>query len=245
MFSFSTPQFSLMDQEKTAPRGQEITIEEKIARFSTCAELIPGVVVIHELINGIEEFKTVFMTSKGLKQLGVNTAQLRQMGSKFHDRFFNNEDMEGIRSRLQAMMKNKDPEETFTFFQQVKFHDREEWVWHVASICIFHQDEAGNPTHLITTAFPMDQMKHIPNKAERLLAENLFFKKNLQKFLSLGNRAKEVLRLVAMGKSSVEIARELNISVETVNTHRKNIKKKLKINNPYEFTEYAHAFDLI
>ncbi|NJW52522.1 helix-turn-helix transcriptional regulator [Salinimicrobium sp. CDJ15-91] len=88
-------------------------------------------------------------------------------------------------------------------------------------------------------------MKHIQNKAERLLAENKFFKENLGKFLSLGNRAKEVLRLVALGKSSGEIAHELNISTDTVNTHRKNIKKKLGISSTYEFTEYAHAYDLI
>lgn len=222
-----------------------MTVEEKIGQFAQCAELMPGVVIIHELVVEFQEFRTVFMTSKGLDQLGVNLNELKEMGSKYHERFFNNEDMEGFMCKLQRLMQNKDPEESFTFFQQVKFKDRDEWVWHVASIRIFHQDEDGNPTHLVTTAFPMDQMKHIPNKAERLLAENQFFKNNLQKFLSLGNRAKEVLRLVAMGKSSVEIAEELNISVETVNTHRKNIKKKLKINTTYEFTEYAHAFDLI
>jgi DNA-binding CsgD family transcriptional regulator len=47
-----------------------------------------------------------------------------------------------------------------------------------------------------------------------------------------------VLRLVALGKSSCEIADELFISIETVNTHRKLIKQKLGIS-------YAHAFDVI
>lgn len=234
-----------MDHNEQCSNPSKMTVEEKIGHFSACAELIPGVVIIHELIEEFQEFDTIFMTSNGLNQLGVSLKELREMGSKYHDRFFNNEDMEGFLNRLHQLMQNKDPEETFTFFQQVKFKNRDEWVWHVASIRIFHQDEEGNPTHLITTAFPMDKMKHIPNKAERLLAENQFFKKNLQKFLSLGTRAKEVLRLVALGKSSGEIAEELNISVETVNTHRKNIKKKLNITTNYEFTEYAHAYDLI
>ena len=119
------------------------------------------------------------------------------------------------------------------------------WVWHIASTRIFEQDEQKNPTHLVTVAFPVDQMKHIPHKAERLLSENQFFKDNLDKFLSLGEREKEVLRLVALGKSSAEIATEMSISIETVNTHRKNIKQKLTINNTYGFTEYAHAYDLI
>lgn len=221
----------------------EHNFEEKIEVFSACAELMPGVVIVHEL--GEKDFKTIFMSSRGLDQLGVTLKELSSMGSKYHDRFFNNEDMEDFMVKLRQMLENRDPNETFTFFQQVKFKDREEWVWHLGSTRIFHQATDGTPTHLVTVSFPVDRMKHIPNKAERLLAENQFFKDNLHKFLKLGNRAKEVLKLVALGKSSAEIADELNISVDTVNTHRKNIKKKLEISNNFEFAEYARAYDLI
>ncbi|WP_235942540.1 response regulator transcription factor [Salinimicrobium oceani] len=221
----------------------EKSFEEKLAAFSICAELMPGVVVIHEL--NPDSFQTVYMSSRGLEQLGVTLEALSEMGPKYHERFFNNEDMEDFMVKLRKLLQNRDPSETFTFFQQVKFKDREDWVWHIASIRIFHQNPEGVPTHVVTVAFPVNRMKHIQNKAERLLAENKFFKENLGKFLSLGNRAKEVLRLVALGKSSGEIAHELNISTDTVNTHRKNIKKKLGISSTYEFTEYAHAYDLI
>lgn len=220
------------------------TAEEKIQKLAPCADQLPGVVVIHEIVD-FSDFKTVFMSSKGLDQLGVSMNELSQMGSKYHERFFNNEDMEGFMIKLEKLLKERDPNETFTFFQQVKFKDRDEWVWHIGSIRIFHQDKEGNPTHTITVVFPVDQMKHIPNKAERLLAESTFFKNNLEKFHSLGDRAKEVLRLVALGHSSAEISEMLNITVDTVNTHRKIIKRKLGIQTSYEFTEYAHAFDLI
>lgn len=221
-----------------------ITAEEKIQQLALSADLLPGVVVVHDISN-LPEFKTVFMSARGLDQLGVNLHEISEMGNKYHERFFNNEDMEGFMGKLENLLQSKDPDETFTFFQQVKFRNKEEWVWHIGSIRIFHQGTAGNPTHLITMVFPVNQMKHIPNKAERLLAENLFFRDNMEKFESLGNRAKEVLKLVALGKSSAEISEELNITIDTVNTHRKIIKKKLGINNTYEFTEYAHAFDLI
>ena len=221
----------------------EQSIEQKLELFSECAELMPGVVVVHEL--GEKDFRTIFMSSRGLDQLGVSLQELSNMGSKYHDRFFNNEDMEEFMVKLRKLLQSKDPSETFTFFQQVKFKDREEWVWHIGSIKIFQQAPDGTPTHLVTVSFPVDRMKHIENKAERLLKENMFFKDNLGKFLKLGKRAKEVLKLVALGKSSAEIAEELNISIDTVQTHRKNIKKKLNISSTFEFTEYARAFDLI
>lgn len=218
-------------------------IEEKLKKFSPCAELMPGVVVVHELLE--DNFRTVYMNQRGLDRLGVSLQELKEMKDKYHERFFNNEDMEDFLEKLNCLLLKKDPDETFTFFQQVKFKNRNEWVWHMGSLRIFHQDKDQNPTHLVTVAFPIDQMKHIPHKAERLLAENQFFRENLHKFIALGNRSKEVLRLVALGKSSAEISQELKISVETVNTHRKNIKKKLGISTTYEFTEYAHAYDLI
>lgn len=218
-----------------------MTIEEKLKQFTPGAELMPGVVIIHRL----PDFQTLYMSSKGLKQLDVSLDELREMGPEYHERFFNNEDMEDFIEKIKKLLHKNDPEETFTFFQQVRITDRKEWVWHISSTRIFHQDEQQNPTHMVTVAFPIDKMKHIPNKAERLLAENEFYKKNLDKFMALGKRAKEVLRLVALGKSSAEISDELCISVDTVNTHRKLIKQKLGISSAYEFTEYAHAYDLI
>lgn len=230
-------------ENNTPLNHQKLDINDKINEFAPCAELMPGVVVVHELQE--DTFQTVYMSQRGLDQLGVSLQELMDMKEKYHERFFNNEDMEDFLEKLNCLLLKKDPNDTFTFFQQVKLKDRSEWVWHMGSIRIFHQDKNGNPTHLVTVAFPIDQMKHIPHKAERMLAENEFFRENLHKFLALGNRTKQVLRLVALGKSSAEIGEELNISVETVNTHRKNIKKKLGISNTYEFTEYAHAYDLI
>lgn len=219
-------------------------IEEKIEALAPVAEWMPGVVIIHEL-HPPSDFSTIYMSNRGLEELGVTLEELSEMGKEYHERFFNNEEMTDFMEKLVKLLENKDPNETFTFFQQVKLRDREDWVWHMGSTRIFHQDEMNNPTHLITVVFPVDQMKHIPNKAERLVTESKFFRENFDKFHNLGNRAKEVLRLVALGKSSAEIADELKISIETVNTHRKIIKRKLDISTTYEFTEYAHAYDLI
>ena len=66
-----------------------MTIEEKLQVFAPFAEMMPGVVVVHELPN----FKTVYMSSKGLKQLGISINELKRMGSEYNSRYFNNEDM--------------------------------------------------------------------------------------------------------------------------------------------------------
>jgi DNA-binding CsgD family transcriptional regulator len=48
---------------------------------------------------------------------------------------------------------------------------------------------------------------------------------------SLTRREKEVLTYVSKGKSSQDIAELLNLSIQTVKIHRKNILKKLEVNS--------------
>lgn len=47
----------------------------------------------------------------------------------------------------------------------------------------------------------------------------------------LTSREKEVAMLIAAGHTNNSIARKLYISTHTVNTHRKNIFRKLNVNN--------------
>ncbi|MFC1461988.1 response regulator [Verrucomicrobiota bacterium] len=56
---------------------------------------------------------------------------------------------------------------------------------------------------------------------------------------SLSGREKEVLRLVAEGRSSKEIAADLGISARTVETHRFNVMRKLDIHNTPGLIKYA------
>ncbi|MCC9620819.1 response regulator transcription factor [Thalassospira sp. MA62] len=55
----------------------------------------------------------------------------------------------------------------------------------------------------------------------------------------LTSRERTVLRLLAQGASNKHVARELDISVRTVETHRRNIKRKLDIDSSAGLVRYA------
>jgi DNA-binding NarL/FixJ family response regulator len=57
--------------------------------------------------------------------------------------------------------------------------------------------------------------------------------------LRLTARQKQILQLLAEGKSSKEVAVALNISVKTAETHRANIMRKLDIHSASELVRYA------
>lgn len=50
---------------------------------------------------------------------------------------------------------------------------------------------------------------------------------------------KIILKEIALGKTTKEIAAEKNLSFHTINSHRKNIFRKLGVNNVHEATKYA------
>lgn len=56
---------------------------------------------------------------------------------------------------------------------------------------------------------------------------------------SLSNRELEVLTLIGQGKTTGVIAKELHLSVHTIDTYREKLKQKLSLNNSAELNRYA------
>ncbi len=70
-------------------------------------------------------------------------------------------------------------------------------------------------------------------------ASKLLFENVGEKNADLTKQEKRVLTHIAKGLSNKLIARELDISVRTAETHRRNIKRKLKVQSTAQLTTYA------
>lgn len=55
----------------------------------------------------------------------------------------------------------------------------------------------------------------------------------------LSDREREIVQLLAEGRTSKDVARQLNLSVKTAETHRANIMKKLGVHSVAELVRYA------
>lgn len=79
-----------------------------------------------------------------------------------------------------------------------------------------------------------------------LILENSLNQKNDESERSeLTPREKEILKGIVIGLSNKEIAAKINVSVNTVMTHRRNIASKLQIHSPAGLTIYAIASKLV
>ena len=78
---------------------------------------------------------------------------------------------------------------------------------------------------------------------ESFIEESTFIKSNIQKYLLLTEREKEVLGKRANGTTLQEISDVLNISLFTGQTHWRNIKRKLEIETTIDAAKYVKAFN--
>ena len=56
---------------------------------------------------------------------------------------------------------------------------------------------------------------------------------------TLSDREFAVLRSIGEGRSTGEIAEQMNLSVRTISTYRERIKEKLQLKNAAELVRYA------
>lgn len=221
--------------------NQKEQIRKKINQLESVVDEIPGVVIIHQL----PELDVVYISQAGQRFLGCTLADIQKMGQDYYNDFFNPEDFEDYAPKVQAMLEHNNPEEVVSYFQQVRGSKHDPWSWHFSTSKILMRSDEGKPLLSITISLPVDPEKHVTTKLERLFEDFIYHKNHKKLFLNLTTREREILSLLAQSKSAPEIAELLIISTHTVETHRKNLRKKLNINSIYELGKFARAFDLI
>ncbi len=121
----------------------------------------------------------------------------------------------------------------------------------------------GNPLFVFVTAYDQYAIKAIKKGAFDYLLKPVdidelketieLYKKNSsteyikkkQDSYNLTKREKEIISLLVNGKTSKEIANELFISKNTVDTHRRNILEKTGLRSTVELAGFAHRNGLV
>lgn len=147
----------------------------------------------------------------------------------------------------------------FTLLEKIRKHDRIVKVL----ILTMYQDEAliqrarelkanaflpkhvSNEELLAAIESTFQQEFYIAPSLRQQLQQRMLFRDQFVDRLKLTPREIEIIRSIAFGQSSAFIAQQLNVSIHTIETHRKNIFKKLVISNVAELVHFAHENHLI
>jgi len=106
---------------------------------------------------------------------------------------------------------------------------------YILKSCSFKELLSGIHAILDGEIFFCEEVMHLIDRKEKVFSSE----KSISVFSLLSRREREVLQLIAEGHKSRMIAEKLNISVRTVDIHRDNLKRKLKIHTIAELTKLS------
>lgn len=87
--------------------------------------------------------------------------------------------------------------------------------------------------------------RYISNTVSKNLLESAFRQQTGDSNTKLTVTEKEILKDIASGKTTKEISDQRHVSTHTIVSHRKNIFRKIGVNNVHEATKYAVKAGLI
>lgn len=176
-------------------------------------ESIPHFSVVGEATNADDALNEATSKNIDLVLMDINLKGMTgiELTSKFHDQF----------PSIAVIM--------------LSMHDKAEYL--IQSI------QAGARGYVLKDAPATDIITAI----DTVMTGGIYYSAALNKHLArpvspsmlLTPREKDVLKRIATGKSNKHIARELNLSVRTVETHRWNIKRKLDIDGQADLIRFA------
>ena len=103
----------------------------------------------------------------------------------------------------------------------------------------------ADPDELVYTIHEVYEGRHLPNfmRVIQQANQSSFFDAFREKF-KLSRREVQIIKLIKEGKQNKEIADELNLSVQTIETHRKNIHSKLQVTSRIELVNKVQDMHL-
>lgn len=228
-------------------------IEKHIQKLRELDEYLPP---MQSFFNVSNTSKQVYeFVSKNFEYtLGLDREKMKTIGVPYWFSHFHPDDLPIWLNALEDLM-------IFTM-TQVKKEDRPKltytWNFRVKNAQgeYFNSIEHQSPTYFDEEGKPIIGIAHctITGKPEpkpiigvvKILNDNneyetIYYKNYSQKLLGppLTNRELDIIRLIALNNSSKQIAEKLFISHHTVDSHRKNILKKLNMNSVVELVTYS------
>lgn len=221
-------------------RYYTVQMESQLVRgddFNTLADKIPF--AVH--LNDPDNLDLLSTNLTYTRLLGYQIEEIHELGQEFHKRCIH---PASLSLYPQLLVRSKQNPGAITSF----IHH----VWQSGKPKPFYRPVVTftKPTRLpgggLLCLSPLPHnFGSMVDKIQQVIEVDEFKLKNFARFQQLGDRELQVLRLLGEGCNNPEVAEQLGISRQTVETHRKRIKAKLGIGSFRELVKYALAFGLV
>ena len=205
------------------------TSDEKL--FYQVSDYIPNGVYV----NKRENLDYTFYNPNSLKS--PETDMVSELGSQFLKEISCPLLLEVALKKIQLLKVENDYDSNCSFVQGIKMNNKT--IYTYTNKLLLESDLYFN------LANRLDQFGEIGKVVNSVFETQLSDLYSWQRFLSLTQQEKRIIKLLAKGESNHSIGDILFISGDTVKTHRKNIYKKLNIHNLCDVIRISITLDVM
>jgi PAS domain S-box-containing protein len=193
--------------------------------------LIDATIFIYDL--NIHQY--VWSNGNYKRLLGYTFNNLNKLYLQNWEQLYHPDDVEIVQQQINVL---KDTEnKAFSGFFRMK-HKEGRWVWIFCRTVNLKRNPDGTPGLVLGIAIDISDQIHTRNQFVELFKEHKRTE-NTDQLKILTPREREVIIMLSKGYSCKEIAKYFNVSYHTIDTHRKNIARKLNINNKASLIQFA------
>ncbi|MNS55145.1 Oxygen regulatory protein NreC [compost metagenome] len=173
---------------------------------------------------------------------GLSANEIIALGSDFCGTLVHPDDQH--LTQISQLLLSQQPLVNFGGVFRVRSANDANWKWLAGWATSLQKDNSGIATDMLCVLVDLGVCIHTYDRTIDALKDALRNKKD-ETLLSLTNREREVLLLIAKGLKNKEVAERLSLSEYTIETHRKNIKLKLNVRTTTELLKKAEDLVLL
>jgi DNA-binding CsgD family transcriptional regulator len=235
--------------EEVAPEKLEKNHFPDVQQYEALLKMTPGIILLVDYSQ-----HSYLYHSQNISLLDVDIDLMYQYGTTYTFCLFHKDHYEVMRSQIfpemyklfsEYIMKGESHNLRIAYCNKMRTPSGEyKWFMHHLSVLTSSKNE---PVIGLKHMIEIDQFKKDnaidfcayvinPDNSQNIILKKTF---NPEDASILSKREKEIFALLAQGKTSKQIANELNISLHTVNNHRKNMLQKTNTANVTELMSVA------
>ncbi len=214
-----------------------ISLEE----LKIICEASPQMVAIFELNK--YTYSMVACNKSAYAFLGVSENEILKLGFKYILKIIHHDNINSVYRLAKFFNNSENRNKVFSSTWYLESSNGWEWCYTSIKPAIFHEN--GAVKYMVGVGCSINNMMKTKTQFRRFRKDLNFFEENLEKYLSMTEREKEILKLITEEFTSREIAEKLFISHLTVDTHRKNLIEKLEVKNSLGLAKYSLLFNLM
>lgn len=206
-------------------------LKNRIQQLESILNHVPAILYTHQ-----NSIKTINWCNRYMEEMmGYTLAEMNSLGLEFFEQVMHPEDFELAVIAQQSFKENKN---AFGGVLRYRKRNTDNWCWLVGLAVPYSYDEQGMVKEVICAFLDLSNAMDTNDQLSVALREVLR-RHNEELLHKLTPRERDVLKLAADGLNNKEIAESLNLSRHTIETHRKNIRVKLKVRNATELVAFA------